>query len=82
MAKKTARREQQPRPSEGDVRQGTSEDRAPVGVMDREPGTGRRDPEPGAIARRAYEIYCEHGFEDGRAMDHWLQAEQELRKNR
>lgn len=75
MAKRTARREQQPRPSEVDVQQGTAEDRAPVALMEQE-SPGR--PQPDAIARRAYEIYCEHGCQDGRDMDDWLQAEQEL----
>ena len=32
-----------------------------------------------AVARRAYEIYCERGSEHGHAMDDWLQAERELR---
>jgi hypothetical protein len=84
MAKRTARREQQPRPFEGEVQQGTAEDRASVGVMENEPrgsqGAGERHPEPGAIARRAYEIYCDRGCEDGRDMDDWLQAERELRE--
>ena len=31
------------------------------------------------IAARAYEIYEREGRSDGRAMDHWLQAEAELR---
>ena len=31
------------------------------------------------VARRAYEIYMERGYEPGRELDHWLQAEQELR---
>jgi hypothetical protein len=30
------------------------------------------------IAARAYEIYEQHGREDGHAWDDWLQAEQEL----
>jgi hypothetical protein len=31
------------------------------------------------IARRAYEIYCERGCEDGHDMEDWFQAERELR---
>jgi hypothetical protein len=30
------------------------------------------------VRRRAYEIYEQHGREDGYALDHWLQAESEL----
>jgi len=33
----------------------------------------------GEIARRAFEIYCERGWEDGHDVDHWLAAERELR---
>ena len=31
------------------------------------------------IARRAYELYCARGFEDGHDVDDWLDAERELR---
>jgi len=34
------------------------------------------------IAARAYEIYEREGRSEGRAMDHWLQAENELRAER
>ena len=34
------------------------------------------------IAARAYEIYEREGRGDGRDMDHWLQAENELRAER
>ena len=34
------------------------------------------------IAARAYAIYEREGRTDGRAMDHWLQAEAELRAER
>lgn len=34
------------------------------------------------IAERAYQIYEREGRTDGRAMDHWLQAESELREER
>ncbi len=30
------------------------------------------------IRRRAYEIYEQRGREEGRHLEHWLQAEQEL----
>ena len=32
------------------------------------------------IRRRAYEIYAEHGEQQGRALDDWLQAERELKR--
>lgn len=31
------------------------------------------------IARRAFELYCERGCQDGRDVEDWLQAEHELR---
>ena len=31
------------------------------------------------VRQRAYEIYEQHGKEEGYALDHWLQAEQELK---
>lgn len=34
------------------------------------------------IAQRAYQIFEREGRTDGRDMDHWLQAEQELRRER
>jgi hypothetical protein len=33
----------------------------------------------GDIARRAFELYCERGCEDGHDVDDWLSAERELR---
>lgn len=77
MARKNVRREQQSRASESDARQVTSDDRA-VGLMEDERTRGLAL-EPDAIARRAYELYCERGCEPGRDMDDWLRAEQELR---
>jgi hypothetical protein len=38
------------------------------------------NPDRGRIAGRAYELYLARGAEDGRAMDDWLSAEQELSK--
>lgn len=32
------------------------------------------------IALRAYELYCVAGCQDGRDLEHWLQAESELRQ--
>jgi hypothetical protein len=32
----------------------------------------------GDIARRAFELYCERGPEDGHDVDDWLNAEREL----
>jgi hypothetical protein len=31
------------------------------------------------IARRAFELYCARGCEDGNDLDDWLSAERELR---
>lgn len=31
------------------------------------------------IARRAFELYCDRGLEDGHDVDDWLNAERELR---
>jgi hypothetical protein len=31
------------------------------------------------IARRAYELYCARGFEDGHDVDDWLDAQRDLR---
>ena len=31
-----------------------------------------------AIARRAYELYCEWGQEDGQDLAHWFEAERQL----
>jgi len=32
-----------------------------------------------AIARRAYELYCARGYEDGHDVEDWVNAERELR---
>ena len=32
------------------------------------------------IARRAFELYCDRGCEDGHDVDDWLNAERELRE--
>src|SRR5436305_14386860 len=46
--------------------------------------SGNREitPSDDEIAARAYEIYEREGRSDGKAMDHWLQAESELRAER
>lgn len=81
MAKRTVRREPQPRSSDTmtQTHQATSDDRTRVGVMEKEPTQEMREPDYDSIARRAYELYCERGCEPGREMDDWLKAEQELR---
>ena len=45
-------------------------------VLDRAELTDR------AIARRAYELYEAHGRRDGAHVQHWLEAEYELRQKR
>jgi len=37
------------------------------------------EPTPEEIAAEAYAIYIAHGREDGRDLDHWLEAERALR---
>jgi len=34
-----------------------------------------------AIARRAYELYAATGYQHGRDVEHWLEAERQLRKD-
>jgi hypothetical protein len=34
----------------------------------------------GDVARRAFELYCDRGREDGHDVDDWLNAERELRE--
>ncbi|PYR94169.1 MAG: hypothetical protein DMF84_06365 [Acidobacteria bacterium] len=40
-------------------------------------GPGQKTASDG-VARRAFEIYCDRGCEDGHDMDDWLQAEREV----
>jgi hypothetical protein len=42
-------------------------------------GMNAAEPDQGAIARRAYEVYLERGAEAGHELDDWLLAEAELR---
>jgi DUF2934 family protein len=37
-------------------------------------------PSPDDVARRAFELYCERGGQDGYDVQDWLQAERELRQ--
>lgn len=37
-------------------------------------------PNPADVARRAFELYCERGYQDGHDVQDWLQAERELRR--
>jgi hypothetical protein len=38
-----------------------------------------REPSHDAVARRAFELWEQHGRRPGRDLEHWLQAEAELR---
>ena len=38
------------------------------------------NPTANDIARRAFELYCERGCQEGRDVEDWLQAERELRQ--
>ena len=38
------------------------------------------DPSRDDVARRAFELYCERGGQDGHDVQDWLQAERELRQ--
>jgi hypothetical protein len=42
------------------------------------PDTFDTPPSADEIAAEAYRIYCERGHEDGRDMEHWLEAERRL----
>jgi hypothetical protein len=37
-------------------------------------------PSRDAVARRAFELYCERGYQNGYDVQDWLQAERELRR--
>lgn len=47
-----------------------------------EPGQNSARPQADEVAARAYQIWDHEGRPDGRDVDHWLQAEQELRSAR
>jgi hypothetical protein len=40
------------------------------------------EPSHDDIGRRAYEFYCDGQYEDGHDVEHWLKAEEELRRER
>ena len=46
------------------------------------PDTQSDTPDPDSVARRAYQRFEERGYEHGRDMDDWLEAERELRDSR
>jgi hypothetical protein len=46
------------------------------------PGSDSDSSDPDTVARRAYRRYEERGYEHGRDMDDWLEAERELREQR
>jgi hypothetical protein len=53
-----------------------------ISMSPTEPGDGENNQPQVAesdIARRAFEIYCERGYQDGHDVDDWLRAERELR---
>lgn len=39
-------------------------------------------PDHDTITKRAYELYQQEGFVDGRALDHWLEAERQVLSSR
>ena len=39
----------------------------------------RQTPNSEGVSKRAYEIYCERGCEDGHDLDDWLRAEREVK---
>lgn len=43
------------------------------------PAAGPGQPSFSDVARRAFELYCERGCQDGHDVQDWLQAERELR---
>jgi len=84
MAKKsTGRAQEQPQSNtaNGGMQNGSTSDDQRGGIS---PISSERDTSPSndEIAARAYEIYEREGRSDGKAMDHWLQAESELRAER
>ncbi|MGH9421639.1 MAG: DUF2934 domain-containing protein [Thermoanaerobaculia bacterium] len=47
-----------------------------------EPSVPASDVGDGDVARRAYDLYCARGFQDGHDVDDWLAAERDLQKGR
>ena len=58
--------------------------RIPTAAQSRQtpPVIDAADSSDDAIARRAYELYEAHGRRDGAHLQHWLEAEYELRQKR
>lgn len=54
---------------------------AAAGSQSRSTPSGTPDTENDRIARRAYERYEARGRENGRDLDDWYEAEQELRRH-
>ena len=52
---------------------------AAVVVPSARPGALAATTTSNEVPRRAYELYCERGGEHGHDLDHWLQAESEVR---
>lgn len=46
------------------------------------PAIKTKAPTPEEIARKAYEIWCARGCEQGHDVEHWLEAEKQLRRQR
>lgn len=57
----------------------TITDRPGAVHVDDEPRSVERVDQQTRIAQRAYQLYEEQGRRDGHALEHWLQAEQEIR---
>jgi len=47
-------------------------------AMPRPAATSEAPPNSADIARRAFELYCDRGYQDGYDVQDWLQAEREL----
>jgi len=57
----------------------TTTDRTAAAHLDGEPRSVERVDRQTWIAQRAYQLYEAQGRRDGHALEHWLQAEQEIR---
>jgi hypothetical protein len=79
MAKKTTGKAQETNIAPGGTNGNANERSESTGATGATRESGFSNEE---IAARAYEIYEREGRSDGRAMDHWLQAENELQAER
>jgi len=59
---------------------GNSTTNRPVAVMPKSSASAHTGNLEELVRRRAYEIYESTGRQDGRAEEHWLQAEAEVRQ--